>query len=73
MLKSLVPEINSTHSGESLRSNKFSNLKWLIHTGFYSYPGTYKFRESLVYASKNFNRLSLPAVSGPITAVLKNG
>jgi len=45
----------------------------LVHTGFYSYPGTYKFRESLCYASKNFNRLALPSVSGPVTALLKDG
>ncbi|CAD8078850.1 unnamed protein product [Paramecium sonneborni] len=73
ILKTLVPETTQTQSGESLKSNKFTNLKWLIHTGFYSYPGTYKFRESLVYASKNFNRLTLPTVTGPITARVQNG
>ncbi|CAD8086159.1 unnamed protein product [Paramecium sonneborni] len=73
VLKNLVPEAWQTQSGSILKSNKFSNLKWLIHTGFYSYPGTYKFRESLVYASRNFNRLSLPQSTGPIAAVLKNG
>jgi hypothetical protein len=40
-----------------------------VHTGFYSQPGTYKFREFLVYASKNFNRLSLPSVSSSNTVV----
>ncbi|CAD8071412.1 unnamed protein product [Paramecium primaurelia] len=73
ILKNLVPETTQTQSGESLKSSKFTNLKWLIHTGFYSYPGTYKFRESLVYASRNFNRLSLPSVTGPVTAQLRNG
>ncbi|CAK56794.1 unnamed protein product (macronuclear) [Paramecium tetraurelia] len=73
VLNNLVPETSQTQSGQILKSSKFSNLKWLIHTGFYSYPGTYKFRESLVYASRNFNRLSLPSSTGPITAVIKNG
>ncbi|CAD8084707.1 unnamed protein product [Paramecium sonneborni] len=73
ILKKLVPEAWQTQSGQNLKSNKFSNLKWLIHTGFYSYPGTYKFRESLVYASRNFNRLSLPQSAGSIAAILKNG
>ena len=62
--------------------SRFSNLRWLVHTGFYSYPGTYKFRvisfilykESLTYASKNFNRLSLPEkVDGPIAGELEGG
>ena len=54
--------------GQELKSSSFKSLRWLVHTGFYSYPGTYKFRvkengyfqQSLVYASKNFNRLQLP-------------
>lgn len=47
--------------GANLSSSKFSKLKHLIQTGFYSYPGTYKFKHILTYASKNFNSLSLPS------------
>jgi len=48
------------HRGATLNAAKFPNLKYLVHTGFYSHSGTYKFKETLVYASKNFNTLSLP-------------
>lgn len=56
-----MPELANTEKGAALKT-KFSNLKNVIHTGFYSFAGTYKFRQVLVYASKNFNTLSLPAV-----------
>ncbi|KAM3135404.1 hypothetical protein pb186bvf_012423 [Paramecium bursaria] len=73
IIQNLIPEAKQASQGLPLKS-RFSNLRWLVHTGFYSYPGTYKFRESLTYASKNFNRLSLPEkVDGPIAGELEGG
>lgn len=85
-LQIIVPESKTSwifywplaDTGDFLVSKTYKSLKWLIHTGFYSYPGTYKFRvhyhlklvkSNLVYASKNFNRLSQPTLDSSLAAV----
>lgn len=61
LLKQTIPELNdSFNNGSALKSSKFTKLEHLIHTGFYSIPGTLKYKQMLVYASKKFNTLALP-------------
>lgn len=39
---------NAVLPGQQLSSSTLKSLRWLVHTGFYSYPGTYKFRVILI-------------------------
>ncbi|KRX08265.1 hypothetical protein PPERSA_01195 [Pseudocohnilembus persalinus] len=62
IISQAVPELESLGNyGKELKSDRFPNLKYVVHTGFYTQPGQYKYRDTLVYASKNFNTLSLPS------------
>ncbi|KAL4467248.1 hypothetical protein ABPG72_010055 [Tetrahymena utriculariae] len=61
VVNKVIPELYNTGRGSTLKT-KFANLQHIIHTGFYTFPGTYKFRQIMVYASKNFNTLTLPNV-----------
>jgi hypothetical protein len=44
MMTRLVPEIRNLQNGKSVNSQTFPNLKWVVHTGFYSFPGMLKYK-----------------------------
>ena len=43
-LNGLAPELPSHLLGSQLKLSKYPNLRKLVQTGFYSFPGVYKFR-----------------------------
>jgi len=47
-------------------------LKHVTHTSFYTQPGQYKYKDTLVYASKNFNTLSLPKMDTTAPYIITN-
>ncbi|EGR30780.1 hypothetical protein IMG5_123670 [Ichthyophthirius multifiliis] len=71
IINSVIPELQRTSNGGALKS-RFSQLRHVFHTGFYTFQGTFKYRQLLVYASKNFNTLSLPKVDLNATLFLSN-
>lgn len=46
--------MESSYVGQPFKQEKFPHLKHLIHTGFYTQPGFYKLRDTLLYANPNF-------------------
>jgi hypothetical protein len=44
MMTRLVPEIRNLQNGKSVNSQTFPNLKCIVHTGFYSFPGMLKYK-----------------------------
>lgn len=44
MVRKVVPEMDVLSKGSELNSSSFKNLKHLIHTGFYSINGTFKYK-----------------------------
>ncbi len=43
-LNGLAPELSSQLLGSPLKLSKYPNLRTLIQTYYYSFPGVYKFR-----------------------------
>lgn len=60
ILNGVFPELESTYSGNPLSFSKYPNLKHLINVGFHTLPGTFKFRQLLVYANPNFTNYRIP-------------
>ena len=40
----LMPELKSLEQGSPINPKKYSNLRMLIQTNFYTYPGVFKYR-----------------------------
>lgn len=60
VLNEVFPDLENSHSGSSLNSSEFPKLKHLVHVGFHTIPGTFKFRQLLVYANPNLQTHKLP-------------
>lgn len=58
-----IPSLAKAYNGQPLKHDKLPKLKHIIHTGFYSYPGTLKYRHILVYGNPNFLASGLPKTS----------
>ena len=43
-LYNLMPELKELEQGSQISPKKFGQLKMLIQTNFYSYPGVFKYR-----------------------------
>ena len=48
------PELKKSYMGENGQIASLPHLEFLIHTGFYTIPGTFKFKDVLVYSNRNF-------------------
>lgn len=46
-LYKLMPEIKEEIQGSQIKAKNFNNLKFLIQTGFYSFPGVFKYRVNI--------------------------
>eukprot|EP00825_Cyclidium_porcatum_P002656 TRINITY_DN11231_c0_g1_i3.p1 TRINITY_DN11231_c0_g1~~TRINITY_DN11231_c0_g1_i3.p1 ORF type:complete len:263 (+),score=39.01 TRINITY_DN11231_c0_g1_i3:160-948(+) len=64
VIANTIPELQQFGYGKEIKIKNFPNLKYIVHTGFYSQQGIYKFKEILTYASKNYNSLSFPKLNG---------
>lgn len=60
VLNGVLPELESTYAGNPLSFSKYPSLKHLINVGFHTLPGTFKFRQLLVYANPNFSTYRIP-------------
>jgi len=60
VLYEAFPELENAYSGSATSFSNYPKLKHLIHVGFHTLPGTFKFRQLLVYANKNLTTYSLP-------------
>jgi hypothetical protein len=54
VLSANIPELNSAYLGQSVNSSSYPELDLIVQTGFYSIPGTFKYKDVLTYANPNF-------------------
>ena len=40
----LMPELQNLVQGSMININRYANLSFLIQTGFYTHPGTFKYK-----------------------------
>lgn len=57
-----LPELSLHYPGDPLTLGSFPALNALIQTGFYTIPGTLKFRDILVYANPFYRTKLLPQI-----------
>jgi len=55
ILAEVISELEKSRVGAPNNFQKYSKLKYLVHTGFYSQPGAIKYKNLLVYARPSFN------------------
>ena len=51
---SLIPEARNLLQGDQLKPSKYNNLKMLIQTNFYTFPGVFKYRVILLLFLEHF-------------------
>lgn len=73
IIRKLVPETAKTNRGAEWKSSKYPKLRHIIHTGFYSQPGTIKYKQLLLYASKNYNTVKLPEFNASNPLLIGSG
>jgi hypothetical protein len=73
VLSSNISELGTAYKGSRVRSSAYPKLDFLIQTGFYTIPGTFKFRDILTYANPNFLNFSLNEIDESQTLYSWNG
>lgn len=73
VLQHNISELQTAYKGSSVKSKAYPKLDYLIQTGFYSIPGTFKFRDVLTYANPNFVNFSLNDIDETQTLYSWNG
>lgn len=59
VLSNNIPELSNSYLGQSVKSSAYPSLDLIVQTGFYSIPGTFKYKDVLTYANPNFLNFNL--------------
>lgn len=64
VLQNRFSEMQQAHLGENVQLGDFPHVQFLVHTGFYSIPGMFKYKDVLLYANSNFLNFDLQQIDG---------
>lgn len=59
VLNQKFKEMQGCYAGENVQLKDYPHVQFMIHTGFYTIPGMFKYKDVLLYANKNFLNFDL--------------